>query len=188
MKINDTQHNPDFSDDLQEITLANLASPGQERINRENYYKALYCLHQNNLTEAKKHLLDTLSSTEPEGSLYNRSLSYLGLVEVIQHNSNGGLHRCYEAEKSYFEHPDIQLNIAYAEFRLGNRKRCINAIFKCLKHSPNNPQANHFYECIGKRKKRNTVRSIFGRFLRKNNISADECFIKAIQKNLSINH
>lgn len=159
----------------------------QIETSQEYYYYGLYCLYKNNLIEAKKHLIRVINSADKVDSLYWKSLSFLGLVEVFLYKSNGGLHRCYEAKKEHSDIIDIHLNIAYAEYKLGNRKRCVNAIKYCLELEPQNKLAQNFFECIGRRTRKDFIKNVFWKFVRgtdKN--SCKENLHHQIQNHLSI--
>jgi hypothetical protein len=80
---------------------------------------------------------------------YSMNLSLLGLTEVLLLKSNGGLYRCYDALKEAPDNMDLYFHIAYAEYLLGHRRRCIRALKNCNDHV----LAKKLMLCIGARKK-----------------------------------
>ncbi len=98
-------------------------------------------------------------------------MSFLGLVEVLLHKTNGGLHRCYDAVHGFSTNPELYLNLAYAEFILGNRQRSVAAVNTLLEHDPQYYDALQFRDCLGKRKEHhekrtNPVSNVLGKLFR----------------------
>jgi len=175
------------NNDLTEHFLIGHDNPAREKSNQEYFYNGLYCLYKNKLVDAKQHLLQSLNTTDKVETLFWKSLSFLGLVEVLLYRSNGGLFRCYEAKKECPDNPEIYLNIAYSEYKLGNRKRCVSTLQQCLKLEPDNKQAHSFFECIGKKTRRYLIKNIFGNFFRGNkNDCSMTSFNNQIQNYISI--
>jgi hypothetical protein len=157
--------------DVLEINLGTFSNLLPSRYNIEIFHKGLYWLYKDNLIESRTKLVEALSNTSITDTHYSEFLSFLGLVEVILLDSDGGLHRCYEAVKINPANPELYLNIAYAEHHLGNRKRCVSAIQGCLKSNPKHYHTSQFYQCVGirkkERKKTNFINLTMGKLLRK---------------------
>ena len=141
-------------------------------LNQESFYNGLYCFYKDDLVKAKSYLTETLNTTDEMESLYWRCMSYLGLVEVFMNGTNGGLYRCYDARTELNEHLEMYLNIAYAEYRLGNQKRCIKVLSQCLQLEPKNKLAHNLIECIKKQKRTNPLKSLFLKLFKKSEKNA----------------
>lgn len=181
----------DIKGNAQEINLVGFQNSLRVNSNNECFYNGLYCLYTDNLREAKKFLLKALDNAEKLDSPYFEYLSYLGLIEVLLHNSKGGLHRCYNAIKGFSTDPELYLNIAYAEHVLGNRRRSVDAIKKSLETDSKFTHAYHFQKFIGRReanklKRNNPAKNIVGRFFRrKKNKCTAENFDKVFKEHLA---
>ena len=132
-----------------------------------HFYTGLYCLYRNDLTRAKNYLLQASNVLDSMDDLYWKCFSYLGLVEILINKSNGGLHRCYQASNEQKGDAELYLNIAYAEYLLDNRSRCVTALNKCLEMEPDNVMAQSFYKCIGMRTRMNPIKKVLGKLLGK---------------------
>lgn len=165
-----------------EIILESVKNSLSSSSDSESFYKGIYCLYNNKLSDAKKFLEQAISSTDSIDLAYHEYSSYLGLVEVLLYKSDGGLQRCYHAVNEATTNPELYFNIAYAEHVLGHRQRSFAAIKKGLKHATKFTPAEKFCKCIEKRKKgsrkrTNAAKNIIGRFLRKkkNNYTGKDC-------------
>ncbi|MBE9527193.1 MAG: hypothetical protein IME94_09500 [Proteobacteria bacterium] len=168
--------------EVEEIVLSDFCSVSQGHNLIENFYQGLYYLYKNDLPEAKKYLSFAVNNAESASPYYFEYLSYLGLVEVLFYKSRGGLKRCYDALEHFSTIPELYINIAYAELTLGNRRRAILAIEKCLQHNPNFIYAQQIKDCIGTRKVANLKKisqrkNILRKFLRK---KKNQCLAKTI--------
>ncbi len=115
----------------------------------EMFLKALAYLEAGEWDQANELLSQITYSSDRFSVNYSMSLSLLGLTEAILFGSNGGMHRCYEALNETSEKADLYFHIAYGEFILGHRSRCVKALEQCKEHK----FAKQFQACIGERKK-----------------------------------
>lgn len=155
-----------------EVILNQYCQTSEESKYVDIFYHGIYYLYENNLDEANKNICFSVNHIIQINGDYFEYSSYLGLVEVLFSQKNGGLHRCYEALKHHSNKPELYINIAFAELSLGNRRRAILAIENCLQHNPRYSYAQRIKDCIGERKvtkskKPNQRKSIVGKLLRK---------------------
>ncbi len=115
----------------------------------EMFLKALDHLEAQEWGKANGLLSQISYSSDRFSVNYSMSLSLLGLTEVILFRSNGGMHRCYEALNEISDRTDLYFHIAYGEYILGHRGRCVKALEQCKDHK----FAKQFHDCIGERKK-----------------------------------
>lgn len=153
---------------------------------KDYFYNGLYCLYNGNLNEAKIFFIKIIKMGESSYPYFCKSMSFLGVTEVFLHQSNGGLHRCYDALHDCTEDQDLYVNIAYAEYYLGNRKRSVKALETCLAKEPAHIHANTFFKFIGKRStsRSSLLNCTLGKFLRKPIEKCHKEFMDIIKKDL----
>ncbi len=171
---------------MNEISLSNFSPTSEPYEQSENFFHGLYHLYNKNFSEARKHLVLAVNNTEQMDVTYFEYLSFLGLVEVLLHESRGGLNRCYEALNGFSNIPELYINLAYAELSLGDRRRCVVALEYCIEKNPDFIYANQIINCscLGKRKpaalkNRKDRKSIFKKLFRKNE---SQCLTETIDE------
>lgn len=168
---------------MDEISLSNFSPTSEPNEQTDNFYHGLYYLHNKNFSEARKYLVLAVNNTEPMDVTYFEYLSFLGLVEVLLHESRGGLNRCYEALNGFSNIAELYINLAYAELSLGNRRRCVVALENCIEKNPDFSHANQIINCscLGKRKTATLKarKSIVKKLFRKND---SQCLTETINK------
>ncbi len=133
--------------------------------NEENTFEqGIFYLHEGNWVQARHYFSKLAHSGDHFHSHYTMNLSLLGVTEVLLLKSNGGLYRCYDALKEAPDNKDLYFHIAYAEYLLGHRRRCLRALKNCQDHV----FAKQLISCIGVRsKKRKTKISVLQQSLLK---------------------
>jgi tetratricopeptide (TPR) repeat protein len=174
--------------DADETIIATSESESETRISYAEalFHKGIYCLYNNNLKDAKSHLNSVLKHTDELECVFWQSTSFLGLVEVLLLKSNGGLHRCYQVATEHPQNPEFLLNIAYAEYILGNRKRSICALEQCLQIDAKYTMANLFYDAIGRRTRKSLIKNILGKMIRRPNRFEDINLFDILRNHLMI--
>lgn len=131
-----------------------------------NFLAGICCLYESDYKQARLFFLKAVTETDPLEIRHDVYLSYLALLDVLIDHKNGILEHCHhsldtshliEPEILSIE-PEIQLNLACAEFIKGNRRRGVQAIDKLndLKLSSIYSEEVHsFFGIVGKRKKNN---------------------------------
>lgn len=119
-----------------------------------NFLIGINWLSSSEYQQALHFFLIAIIETEPSDLYYSIYHSYAGLSSVLLHQL-GGLHHCYQSSKiSFTKRPEVQLNLACAEFMSGNRMRGIHAVDKinALELPPGHFEEFHsFFEIVGKR-------------------------------------
>jgi len=168
---------------MDEISLSNFAPTSGPYEQSDNFYRGLYHLYNKNFSEARKYLVLAVNNTEPMDVTYFEYLSFLGLVEVLLHESRGGLNRCYEALNGFSSISELYINLAYAELSLGNRRRCVVALENCIEKNPDFSHADQIINCscLGKRKTATLKarKSIVKKLFRKNE---SQCLTETINE------
>ena len=146
--------------------------------------------------KSRHNLLKAVNETDPMEALYPVYQSYLGLLEILNEKKDG-LYYCHNAaEKSQTLEFEILLNLAFAEFISGNRKRTIKTLDEvaCLKLIPKQvKELKAFHQIIGKRQmnskgaltRNSFLRRSIGKIFRhssKLNIQRVEAFIRKTVK------
>ena len=162
-----------------EISITNFRPASVNKDSREYFFQGLYYLYNNKISEARDNLIISVNNTEPMNVSYFEHLSYLGLAEVLTQESRGGLNRCYEALNGFSNIPDLYINLAKAELSLGDRRRSILTIEKCLKNIPDCEYAKPLQDCMGKKRIINHRNNIVGRLFRK---KKNQCLSLALDK------
>ncbi|MCU7818276.1 MAG: DUF3330 domain-containing protein [gamma proteobacterium symbiont of Lucinoma myriamae] len=171
-----------------------------------NFLSGICCLYESDYKQARDFFLKAVTETEPLEVRHDVYLSYLGLLDVLIDHKNGILDHCHHSSDIYHSikseilsiEPEIQLNLACAEFIKGNRKRGVQAIDK-LNHlklsSKNSDEIYSFFNIVGKRQQNNNgslkrnsfVQKSIGKIFRKKesiNIAGHiETFIRETAKN-----
>ncbi len=80
----------DINNNTPEIILESFDNSSCSGSNTESFYKGIYCLYNNNLSDAKKHLVEAVNATDSMDLAYHEYLSFLGVVEVLMQKSAGG--------------------------------------------------------------------------------------------------
>ena len=131
-----------------------------------NFLSGICCLYQSDYQQARHFFLTAVTETDQLEVRHDVYLSYLALLDVLIDHKNGTLnHSHHPSDKSILIEPEtlslepeIQLNLACAEFIKGNRKHGIQAMDKLndLKLSSKSAEEVHsFFDIVGKRKKNN---------------------------------
>lgn len=115
-----------------------------------------------------------LDSIEEGDTSYNNVLSYYGLAQVFNNNSNGLL-LCRDAASSEMLDGNVFLNLASAEWESNNRKRAIDAIRHGIKIDAEHNQLNVACSKLGCRKRccfgflarNHKLNRLFGRLMRR---------------------
>ncbi|MDX2503749.1 MAG: DUF3330 domain-containing protein [Gammaproteobacteria bacterium] len=164
-----------------------------------NFLSGICCLWEFDYKQARYFFLIAVTETDPLEVHHDVYLSYLGLSEVLMDHKNGVLQHCHHSpDTSLAIEPEVQLNLACAEFIKGNRRRGVQAMDKLndLKLSSKSSQEIHsFFDIVGKRKQNNNgslkrnnfVRKSIGKIFRKkanfNTVRHIEAFIRETAKN-----
>ena len=171
-----------------------------------NFLSGICCLYESDYKQARRFFLTAITETDPLEVRHDVYQSYLELLDVLIDHKNGTLDHCHHPSNKSISiepkilslEPEIQLNLACAEFIKGNRRRGVQAIYKLndLKLSSKNTKEVHsFFDIVGKRKQNNNgslkrnnlVRKLIGKIFRKKeniNIAGHiEAFIRETAKN-----
>ena len=158
-----------------------------------NFLTGINWLLASDYNEAIHFFLVAIVETDPSDEHYSVYQSYAGLSSVLMHEL-GGLHHCYHSsDLSPVIEPEVQLNLACAEFISCNRKRAIQAMDKIDDSdlsSKSSEEILSFFDMVGKRekgakgllKRDNFIHKFIGRIFRKRkNIDIEE-FIRETAK------
>lgn len=159
-----------------------------------NFVEGIYFLYKKQLSKASQSFLKALNESKSSDLMYDKYLSYFGLVEALR-KSKGGLIHSYEAvgsiEDSEFTMETL-LNLAIVEYCSGFRWRCVKTIETGLKLMPRNELFLMFYDLIGKRntyrkqiislKRGNTLKKYLGRLHKRRKPATDDELFELIQK------
>jgi tetratricopeptide (TPR) repeat protein len=171
-----------------------------------NFLAGICCLYESDYKQARHFFLKAVTETDPLEVRHDVYLSYLALLDVLIDHKNGILEHCHHSPDTSHSiepevlsiEPEIQLNLACAEFIKGNRGRGVQAMDKLndLKLSLKSSEEVHsFFDIVGKRKKNNNgslkrnslVQKSIGKIFRKKeniNIAGHiEAFIRETAKN-----
>lgn len=122
-----------------------------------NFLTGIYCLFSSRYKQAVHLFLKAVYETDPLEANYCVYLSYLVLSEVLMDHKNDILHHCYHSSNTSFPvEPEVQLNLACAEFIKGDRMRAFQAMDKInnLELSSNDSEEiNSFFDLVGNREK-----------------------------------
>jgi len=143
-----------------------------------NFLSGICCLYQSDYQQARQFFLTAVTETDSLEVRHDVYLSYLALLDVLIDHKNGILnHSHHPSDKSILIEPEIlslepeiQLNLACAEFIKGNRKHGVQVMDKLngLNLSPKNTEEVHsFFDIVGKRKKNNDGSLIRNNFIQK---------------------
>ena len=121
-----------------------------------NFLTGINWLLASDYNEAIHFFLVAIVETDPSDEHYSVYQSYAGLSSVLMHEL-GGLHHCYHSsDLSPVIEPEVQLNLACAEFVSGNRKRAIKALDNINGSELSSSSAKEIdscFELVGKREK-----------------------------------
>ena len=146
-----------------------------------NFLMGIYKLWKSKYKEARSCFMIAVSETESFEPEYDVYLSYLGLSEALIDNQYGMLkHSNHSYNTSLSNIPEVQLNLACAEYIKGNRKLSIEAINKAEQFKASNRNSEYiksFSNIIGRRqqdskgslKRNKIVNKVMGKLLRKRN-------------------
>lgn len=162
-----------------------------------NFLTGIYCLMRSKYKQSRDFFLTAVYETNQLEKHYPVYLSYVGLSAVLTDHKDGVVRHCYHSSNASLSiEPEVQLNLACAEFISGNRKRGIQAISKFDGFVPTrcSKEINSFFDIVGKRKKsanglpkRNHIaHKTVGRIFRtRRNVDTNkiEAFIKETAKN-----
>jgi len=119
-----------------------------------HFFMGVFCLWQAKYKHARHFFLNAVTDTYPLDTRHDLYLSYLGLSAVLMDHKSGILNHSYHSSNnSLSEEPDVQLNLACAEFLKGNRKSAIEAMDKIelIEFSENADEIHAFFDIVGKR-------------------------------------
>ena len=123
-----------------------------------NFLTGINWLWKSNYKQAIQFFLIAIAETDPSDDYYSIYQSYAGLLSVLMHRL-GGLHHCYySVNLSLPIKPEVQLNLACAEFVSGNRQRAIKALDNIDGSELSSSSAKEIDSCfdlVGKREKGN---------------------------------
>lgn len=105
------------------------------------YQNAKDALRAKDYKAAERAFKIALDSVDEHDEHYNSVLSYYGLTQVLNSNSNGLL-LCRDAASNEVFDGEVFLNLACAEWQSQNRKRAVDAIRHGIKIDADNEQLN----------------------------------------------
>lgn len=157
-------------------------SPERSAYNAD-FFSGIACLCEFDYKQARHFFLSAVTQTDPLEVHHNVYLSYLGLANVLLDHQNGILSHCsHSSDNSLPAEPEIQINLACAEFIKGNRRQGVQAIDELDEFdlsSKSSEEIHSFYDIVGKREqnyngsfKRNNLfyKSVGKLFRKKENI------------------
>jgi tetratricopeptide (TPR) repeat protein len=121
-------------------------------VDTDAYQNARDALKAQDYKAAERAFKKALESIDEHDENYNRVLSYYGLTQVLNANTNGLL-TCRDAASNEVFHGEVFLNLACAEWYSDNRKRAIDAIRHGIKIDAGNTQLNRACAKLDCRKK-----------------------------------
>ena len=164
-----------------------------------NFLSGICCLCESDYEQARHFFFLAVYDNFLLGKNYAVYKSYLGLSGVLIDYKDDILNHCYHStDASIANEPEVQLNLACAEFIKGDRKRAFQAIDKLnnLNLSTNCREEIHsLFDIVGTRKKNNSgslkrnnfiYKSIGKIFRKKGNTTTPghiETFIKETARN-----
>lgn len=96
-----------------------------------NFLTGIYCLFKSRYKDARQFFLTAVYDGYPLEEHYSVYQSYLGLSDVLIDYKDDILNHCYHSTDIDLPiEPEIQLNIACAEFIKGDRRRAFQAMDK----------------------------------------------------------
>ncbi len=107
----------------------------------QTYQKAKDALKVKDYKAAERAFKTALESIDDGHKQYSNVLSYYGLAQVLNSNSNGLL-MCRDAASNEVFEGEVFLNLACAEWQSGNRKRAVDVIRHGVKIDADNEQLN----------------------------------------------
>ena len=164
-----------------------------------NFLSGICCLCESDYKQARNFFLSAVYDNYSQGKHYSVYQSYLGLADVLIDYKDDILTHCYHSTDVTIDNePEVQINLACAEFIKGDRKRAFQAIGK-LKNlnlsSKHSEEIHSFFDIVGIRKKNNRgllkrnnfIHKFIGKIFRKkekvNAVGHIEAFIKETAKN-----
>ncbi len=164
-----------------------------------NFLSGICCLCESDYKQARKFFLSAIYDNSWFEKHYAVYQSYLGLSGVLIDYKEEILNHCYHStDIQIYNEPEVQLNLACAEFIKGDRKRAFQAIDKLNDlnlSSKHTEEIDSFFDIVGKRKKNNNgvpkrnnfIHKSMGKIFRKkeniNTVGHIEAFIKEIAIN-----
>ena len=138
------------------------------------YQNAKDALRAKDYKAAERAFKIALDSVDEHDAQYNSVLSYYGLAQVLNSNSNGLL-LCRDAASNDVFEGDVFLNLACAEWQSHNRKRAVDAVRHGIKIDADNEQLNRACAQLDCRRKccfsflprSHRLNRFFGRLLRR---------------------
>ena len=122
-----------------------------------NFLTGIYCLFHSRYKDARQFFLTSVCDGYPLEEHYSVYQSYLGLSDVLIDFKDDILIHCYHSTDIDLPiEPEVQLNIACAEFIKGDRRRAFQAMDKIDNlEIPSNISEDiiSFFNLVGKRKK-----------------------------------
>jgi len=120
-----------------------------------NFLTGISCLFNAEYKEARKFFLTAVYDGYPLEDHYSVYQSYLGLANVLIDYKSDILNHCYHSTDMTLPiEPEVQLNLACAEFIKGNRSRALQAMEKMdgLELSSDMSKEIHsFFDIVGQR-------------------------------------
>ncbi len=120
-----------------------------------NFFSGIACLCESDYKQARHFFLNAVTQTDPLEIHHNIYLSYLGLANVLLDHKNGILSHCsHSSDTSLPIEPEIQINLACAEFIKGNRSRGVQAMDELdefILSSKSSEEIHSFFDLVGKR-------------------------------------
>jgi len=160
-----------------------------------NFLTGINWLLVSNYGEAIHFFLTAIVETDPEDVYYPVYQSYAGLSAVMMRQPGGLQHCRHVADLTSQRHPEVQLNLACAEFFSNDRIRSIQAFDNIddERLSPESAEEIHaFFDMVGKREKNANgslkremfIHKFIGKFFRTKMVSLEtiETFIRETAK------
>ena len=108
----------------------------------EVFSRGITAMREQDYPAAERAFGRVMKQTPPSHEHYSLLASYLGLAQVLTGNEDGLL-LCRDAASNEMLDGQVFLNLACAEWAMGNRKRTIDAIRRGVKVDAGNRQLNH---------------------------------------------
>jgi hypothetical protein len=153
-------------------------------MNVESFDKGNDALQAQDYKAAVREFGEAFKSIDEHHQLYNKVASYLGLAQVLTADLNGLL-LCRDAASSENVDADVFLNLACAEWHIGNRERAVDALTRGRNIDVRHRQLLHACTLLDSRRRsvfpflsrQHFLNRLVGRLLRR---SPDELSVHAL--------
>lgn len=99
-----------------------------------DFLTGIFCLCTHRYKQARQYFLQTIYNHYPLEDHYGVYQSYLALANVLVDYEDNIVEHCYHSsDRDLPKEPEVQLNIACAEFLKGNRREAFQAL-EIIKH------------------------------------------------------